>query len=358
VWGTPFLAGRVDQTGDQSASHTLRLGAKEMWRDHVLTNPYYLKVTTHKFWWGESCYQNQAFSIVPPELAEYRHLISEEFDGELCDVVESPSRRERMWLSRNTARLRGYLQLTDRGPFDDIIKSKTVTNIAGKEFQSLPEYAEWRRRNYVFLPRDDQLKLTLAELATRDFSIAQPSLIVRFRDYREILPGIWWPFQEDAAQCSPTPGGFRYMVSTFRVQELRTDVELHEIINELEPKEGQSVIDERFVIPFNNQFGPKSDEQQSVQLLNAKPEELLRGEKIIATIRRPFEQLVGKPAPALPPGDWLGSRRPNMDGRPYLIYFWAVWYGPSHDEFRELRQLSKDGATIIGFHPGGRTPRG
>jgi hypothetical protein len=353
VWGTPFLAGSVHQIGDQSTSYTLRSSAKAMWRSHGLTSPVYLRVTTHKFWWGDNCYPDQAFSIVPPELAEYRHLKVEEFDGDLCDVVESSPRRERLWFSRNTARLRGYLQLSDRGPFDNLLKSKTIANIAGKEFKSWGDYFDWRRRKFVFLSRDDQLRLTLAEHAARDFSMTQPSLIVRFRDYREIIPGVWWPFQEDAAEGLQMPDGFRYKVSTFRVQEIRTGVDLGETIDELEPKEGQSVVDERFVFPFYNQSESKVEAYQHIELADVDAHERLRAERIVAKIRQPFEQLVGKPAPAFPPGTWVGGPRPNLEGQPYLVYFWAGWYGPSHDELRELRQMSKDGYIIIGFHAKG-----
>ena len=89
-----------------------------------------------------------------------------------------------------------------------------------------------------------------------------------------------------------------------------------------------------------------------VQPEDAKTQEQLRSEKIIATIRRPFEQLVGKPAREFPAGKWLGDSRPTLEGRPYLIHFWAVWHGPGHIQFQVLRQMSSEGATIIGFHPG------
>ena len=93
--------------------------------------------------------------------------------------------------------------------------------------------------------REKQLKLDLAWLETQDFDTARPSLFVRFRDYREISPGIWWPFQEDRAQGFPSDNGYQCMRSTYRVQEVRTDVDLQATVRDLQPKEGESVQDQR-----------------------------------------------------------------------------------------------------------------
>ena len=96
--------------GEQPPFHVFRGNAREMWKDNQLSNPNYLLATTHKFWWGDNSYRHQCFSSIPPELAKYRQLASEEFDGQICDVVESPTRQERLWFSQDTGQLRGYLK--------------------------------------------------------------------------------------------------------------------------------------------------------------------------------------------------------------------------------------------------------
>jgi cytochrome c biogenesis protein CcmG/thiol:disulfide interchange protein DsbE len=52
--------------------------------------------------------------------------------------------------------------------------------------------------------------------------------------------------------------------------------------------------------------------------------------------------LQGKPAPPLNAAQWLGSRLPEMKGRPTLLFFWAHWCSDCKAEAALLTQLPKE----------------
>lgn len=352
-WGTAEIGGERSQMGERNPFHVLRASANEMWKDNTVSNPNYLLATTHKFWWGDNSYTHQCFSSIPVELAEYRRLEAEEFDGELCDVIESPLRHERLWLSRRSGRLLGYLLYNTQGPANDFGKSDVVAEIAGRRFETPSEFGQWYRREYDNLPKAKQLQLTLAALKTHDFNSATPSLLVRFRDYREVSPGIWWPFQEDRAQGFSSDGAFQCMLSTYRVEEVRLDFNLEKAVSELQPKEGEEVQDQRYGTPVQYQYRSDRPESEIKELANLKQQEQLKDKALIAKLREPYQELIGKPAPQLPEKGWVGGTRPQLTGQPYLIHYWAAWCGPCKSDYPLLAQLAKGGAIIIGLHPAG-----
>ena len=55
-------------------------------------------------------------------------------------------------------------------------------------------------------------------------------------------------------------------------------------------------------------------------------------------------------APEFPLEGWLNAPRPDYRGKPYLIHFWSGSPGPSLQELTKLKQLSSEGACIMGVH--------
>ena len=354
TWGASNAGGERYQLGKEPPYLVLRNSASEMWKDHILSDPNYLLATTHKFWWGDNSYRHQCFNSIPPARGEYRELEEEEFDGELCDVVQSPIRQERLWFSQETGRLRGYLQFNYEGPLfnEDFYKSDAVKSLCGKNFTTYAEYRAWYKIQYEKLSAEQQLELTLAWQKHQNSKYVRPGLLVRFRDYREVLPGLWWPFEEDRVQGVSSNEGYQCMRSTFRVEEVRTDFDLEGIVRELQPNEGETVHDQRFEVPVSYKYKEARTEEEFLSIVLAKQEKQQQDKRTIEERKKPYQELVGKTAPALSDKIWIGDA-PDLTGKPYLIHFWAQWCGPCKNDYPLLKQMAKNGATIIGWHPSG-----
>ncbi len=70
--------------------------------------------------------------------------------------------------------------------------------------------------------------------------------------------------------------------------------------------------------------------------------------------KRPFDLMIGDPAPAIHADEWLTGDALQLEkGKIYFVYFWATWSAPSIGDFKPLSELhdkyaDKDFA-VIGF---------
>jgi len=296
-WGTRKLSGEWRRLLNEPATHVLRGRAAAMWKDVHLSDPNYVLATRHEFWWGDNSHHNQHFagSLVPPSRSRYRSLGTEEFDGETCNVVESPTRMERLWISQDTGLIRGYLSFTAPRRNAGFGKSKfhtsaAVQEITGRSFATLQEYTNWYLTEYEQLPVEKKWALSKAWTESIDWEKAQPTLIVRFRDFREIAPGIWWPFREDRAQGLRGDKAFEYMRSEYAVDQVRTDVDLSETVKALRPKEGERVQDQRYAIPVNYTYRAERSEAEILKMVDAEYQERMRGQEFLNRLKEPIKR--------------------------------------------------------------------
>ncbi len=101
--------------------------AHQLWEGQLRELAYF-RVTPHKFWWTTSNHHLDTISPIPPVEADYRFVTTEQFDDELCDVVESRGRAEQIWIGRTSGRLRGVLTFLSRGngPKDPFYQNERV----------------------------------------------------------------------------------------------------------------------------------------------------------------------------------------------------------------------------------------
>ncbi len=297
-WGTRQLSGETLRRRGPPR-HVLRGSAAVMWDAVLLSNPNYMIATRHEYWWGNN--SKQALSPqggFPPSRARYIALGNEDFFGEESVVVELPTRFEKLWIDPSTGLIRGLLK--------------------------------FRGSNAVV-----------------------PSLLVRFQDYREIAPGIWWPFREERAQGSLRQGRFSGMRSEYAVDEVRIDVNLAEWIEALKPREGEQVQDQRFGVPLNYEYQANRSLAEILQMADVANQQALESAEEVTRMKAQFDNVVGQQAPTLPADGWIGGTRPDVQGKPYLVHFWATWCGPCKADLPYLQRMTEEGAVIVGVHSTG-----
>ena len=352
------------EANDKSAVNFFRsAGPAKFWKRLILFDYSYLRLTPHHYWWGQTTrYNSQTMSLVPPEKASWRHLGVEKFGDEMCDIVDSPERTERLWIGRDLGRVRGVL--TYDVDIDDqsnvhFYDTDKIRRIAGKAFASGRDYGHWVEEE----ASDDQLIQTAIAYSERrsgsDPSKITPNELVLFDDYREVSPGIWLPLREVRAfpHASETVQGKKQLIrSELRVDVVRTDLDLHDRIAGLMPKEGNPVQDQRFVVPIDTEYRANRADEEIRRLAEVEYSKRLEGTKILNRLVEPIAAMVGKPARPLPVEGWIGNRPVGLTGKPYLLHFWATWCGPCKNDLPRLKTLTEKGVAVVGMHPSG-TPR-
>lgn len=325
----------------------------------VLTFLAYFRVTPHHFWWAASDDHNDRISLVPPEEAHYRFVTREPFDHEICDVVESPSRAERLWIGRESARLRGVLVYRYRGDGSEapFFQSARVQAIAGKAFDTQQEYGEWFRGNTISARQKIEIARAWCEL---HFDVFGPNEIIRFRDYREVAPGVWIPFREDRAFTHPAEGNrkrHKYIRLWVAVEEVYTDVDLAEHVEALWPREGEEIRDQRFEVPVSYQYRPDRSSDEILKLVAAERQK----RDAASAVRVAMQKLAGSPAPDLSGSVWLNADKPttwkSLRGKSVLLVLFDLKqasFVPLVAPLLAYREMyGKQGLAIVGVHANG-----
>src|SRR5262249_55972726 len=86
---------------------------------------------------------------------------------------------------------------------------------------------------------------------------------------------------------------------------------------------------------------------------DAEYAKLLEDAELVRELTKPVARLVGKPAPPLPGEGWVGGKRPDFAGKPYLLHFWATRCGPCKNDLPRLKELAAAGVLVVGVHPSG-----
>ena len=163
----------------------------KMWSSMRFFDFSYLRLTPHQFWWGQTGRPDQTMSPVPPEKASWESLAAETFGGELCDVVESALRAERLWIGKESGRIRGVAsyRLAGSGPPAPFYKTERVARIAGKPFRSQQEYSNWYRQEAT-AEQVGQITVFWSEFIVTLFPAGfRPNELVQFDDYRRRRAG-------------------------------------------------------------------------------------------------------------------------------------------------------------------------
>ena len=337
----------------EAPRHFIRNGVSEF-IDSLFSIPRQLKISQQSYWWGVGTHHNIATSPISPQQAVYQELPEEEFANEICRVVESAGRSERLWISKATGRLRGSLSYMHQGYFIPFHEQYIVTQIAGRPVTSLEDYRKLLGDGDGALPKEKQRLLSQA-WAEYNFDHAIPGHLDVFSDYREIAPGRWFPFRVRSSgwlHNDQNQGRYDFHSSESLVTEVVVDRDnLQKFWYDALPQKGETVQDQRHGVPVEYKYGDDRSDDEIQNLVNEQMFKYARSAMLINERTKPIENMVGKPAPALPTEQWIG-KQPDLKGRRYLVHCWAVWCGPCKNDVPLLNSISKN-RIVIGIHPSG-----
>jgi thiol-disulfide isomerase/thioredoxin len=332
--------------------HFIRNGISEF-VDSLFFIPRQLRISHQSYWWGVGTHYRIATSSVSPREAIYHELHAEQFAGETCRVLASAGRNERLWVSKETGRLRGSLSFIHGGYFS-FHQQNIVDQVVGHPVTSVEEYRTLFGDGANALPKDKQHLLRQA-LSEDQFDDATPFDLDTFDDYRQIAPGRWFPFRVQSAGWQPNEQHQRrYDCSTSEsiVTEVALDRDdLQKYWADALPKKGEKIQDQRYGVPVEYDYGDDLTVDEIQERVNDRLFEFARSAILIDERTRPIEKMIGKPAPALPMDRWIGER-PDVKGKRYLIYCWATWCGPCKNDVPLLNSVSES-RIVIGVHPSG-----
>ena len=381
-WGSREIAGRISESARDlekpRGRPTVYRDAQHAWASMGDLASNYMRASPHTFWFGSSQrYRSFTRNITPANITNYERLADMKFDGELCQVVRSTARQEMLIISKASGLLRGYAVIRHKPsvtPFFNIDKFQNWANsdkseiafdlrnslkdITGVDFSTKLNYFEWYRKNEVNLSIQQKQQLEVAVMLSLDWSRPLAAILMRFRDYREIAPGIMWPFREDyvRARGFDQAGRFISERTSSDVKEIRVDMDLTGRINALRPKQDEEVADYRFQTILNYKFSQDRTNEEIMKMVEVAFAKKMKDPQYTEWPKKALNDLLNKPAPILPTKDWVGGERPIVDGEPYLLHFWATWYGPCKNDFPILKQLTEAGATVVGAVPFGTSP--
>lgn len=350
-YGNAELARSRESSPGEELKHFIRNGVSEF--ADFFTIPDQLCISHQSFWWGVGTHPNAMSSVLPSE-AVYKELPAETFAGETCRVLESAGRSERLWISQETGRLRGSLSFIHQGYFGPFHKQNLVTQIAGRPVASREEYRALFGDGEHALPEAKQRQLEQA-WAEYTFDHAIPLCLRVFSDYRKIAPGRWFPFRVQSAGWQYNEQNqerYDFHCSESLVAEVALDRDnLQKYWADALPHKGEAVQDQRYGVPVEYKYDEDRSDDEIQRLVTEQMFKYARSAMRINARTKPFENMIGKPAPALPTEQWIGER-PDVKGRRYLIHCWAAWCGPCKNDVPLLNAVSKN-RIVIGIHPSG-----
>ena len=330
-----------EQTGAHQAKFHVRDSRELLMRRFEFGWLPYQKLGSHRFSWVDpSVTPIFKYCHIDPDVCRYRMLPVEEFGGESCDTIQCDGRAERFWISKKTGRLRGALifdfEINGNGKMVDIYETETAKQLLPKSLNMRGERNYW----YHGLPWSEQSKMLSARSEANFRKHAVPDLLIRFSDYRQVAPDVVLPFYQEAIRCHKNGAGFNFDRFETRLASVDADMELTPSITHLMPEYDDAIIDRMTYVDASHVFR---------QLPRHKDDEQLSKARVVAAMN----EALGSRAPTFFEESWAWQDKIELDGAPYLLYFFDFANSLCREQLVAISHATKKSKMrVVGIHVG------
>ncbi|MBL9124910.1 MAG: TlpA family protein disulfide reductase [Planctomycetaceae bacterium] len=274
------------------------------------------------------------------------------YEGQECDCVEWPLGNDRFYFRTSDRRLLGAESY--RSTLSTAADLQLKSKIAGVQFETHNDWKGWL---------DGQSPESRIAAEGRYQAERERHLVLGvdklFDDFRELAPGIWYPFRIRFRSYHTDSGESKLaVISTGRVVEAVVNPTLPDALFEHEIPDGANVsTDWRYDPPIRYTYHPAQTEAEREKLAATARAQQEEGRKVLEDVQKGVDERLGQTLPALSRDGWINSPPlswQDLRGKAVEIAFWDIGCGPCHFTLDLMQQAAADaklrGQAFIAIH--------
>jgi thiol-disulfide isomerase/thioredoxin len=360
-----------------SKQNSFRLSPKPDWvAQNLFTYVTYLSRQPPVFWRNDNPEAKKTFEKTSGTPSDYVLVDRQMYHGVDCHVFLSSvgNQSDRFYVGVNDGRWYGAKEgiiaaLPDTETFVRT-HQRTVEEFLGTKLGDKVSDAEWDKINDTLWSLAPDKKVAWCRLHySREAKDHVPCFEYWFSDFSDLGGGRFFPYREqllfynydrDEKKVSINP------TRTLVVKEIAIDGPLGDDLFHEPFAEGAIVADDTHQPPLIYKYKAKFTAEEWEAIVKSAQ----KRHDADALQQRQVREIIGKPAPPLPNGEWLNSKPltwADLRGKIVVLKFWAINCGPCYGQLSALRapaklqhptdQAQKNGApapiVFIGVHAPG-----